>query len=98
MALPNLTLSETIFEAVKKAGIRALVSAGWGGLGGTDVPDDVFILEGEDSHMREQNAETNGSTGNIPHDWLFAEERVAAVCHHGGDHQSLSVLAAAHGD
>jgi len=23
-------------------------------------------------------------TGNIPHDWLFAEGRVKAVCHHGG--------------
>jgi len=22
--------------------------------------------------------------GNVPHDWLFAEGRVAAVCHHGG--------------
>ena len=23
--------------------------------------------------------------GNIPHDWLFAEGRVSAVCHHGGE-------------
>jgi hypothetical protein len=23
-------------------------------------------------------------SGNIPHDWLFAEGRVKAVCHHGG--------------
>jgi sterol 3beta-glucosyltransferase len=37
---------ETIMEAVKKSGVRALVSAGWGGLGGADVPDEVFILEG----------------------------------------------------
>ena len=22
--------------------------------------------------------------GNVPHDWLFAEGRVSAVCHHGG--------------
>ena len=41
-----LTRSETIMEAVKKSGVRALVSAGWGGLGGADVPDEVFILEG----------------------------------------------------
>lgn len=34
----------TIFEAVRKSGVRALVSAGWGGLGGTDIPDTVFIL------------------------------------------------------
>ncbi len=23
-------------------------------------------------------------SGNIPHDWLFADGRVSAVCHHGG--------------
>jgi hypothetical protein len=34
-------------EAVKESGVRALVSAGWGGLGGADVPDEVFILKGE---------------------------------------------------
>jgi len=37
---------ETIFDAVKAAGVRALVSAGWGGLGGVKVPEDVFILKG----------------------------------------------------
>jgi sterol 3beta-glucosyltransferase len=42
----SLTSEETIMEAVKKSGVRALVSAGWGGLGGADVPDEVFILEG----------------------------------------------------
>ena len=45
-----------IFEAVKKAGIRALVSKGWGGLGDEDnavYPDDIYMLE------------------NTPHDWLF---------------------------
>jgi hypothetical protein len=35
-----------IFDAVKEAGVRALISAGWGGLGGIDVPGSVFILEG----------------------------------------------------
>ena len=35
-----------IFEAVNKAGVRALVSKGWGGLGGTeDTPENVFMLE-----------------------------------------------------
>jgi len=23
--------------------------------------------------------------GNVPHDWLFADGRVSAVCHHGGE-------------
>lgn len=35
-----------IFEAVEKAGVRALVSKGWGGLGDDDnTPDNVFMLE-----------------------------------------------------
>jgi UDP:flavonoid glycosyltransferase YjiC (YdhE family) len=48
-------MTNMIFEAVKKAGIRALVSKGWGGLGADDLdkPDGVFML------------------GNVPHDWLF---------------------------
>lgn len=40
-------MTKTIFEATKQAGVRALVSAGWGGLGDTSVPDNVFILKGE---------------------------------------------------
>jgi UDP:flavonoid glycosyltransferase YjiC (YdhE family) len=48
-------LTKLIFEAVKKTGVRALVSKGWGGLGGDEigVPEGVFML------------------GNCPHDWLF---------------------------
>lgn len=35
-----------IFEAVKKAGVRALVSKGWGGLGDDDnTPDNIYMLE-----------------------------------------------------
>jgi hypothetical protein len=35
-----------IFEAVKMAGCRALVSKGWGGFGSNaDCPDNVFMLE-----------------------------------------------------
>jgi hypothetical protein len=35
-----------IFEAVKKAGVRALVSKGWGGLGDeNNTPDNVFMLD-----------------------------------------------------
>jgi UDP:flavonoid glycosyltransferase YjiC (YdhE family) len=48
-------MTKMIFEAVKKAGVRALVSKGWGGLGADalGIPDGVFML------------------GNVPHDWLF---------------------------
>ncbi|KAK7908727.1 hypothetical protein PG985_016030 [Apiospora marii] len=37
--------TEMIFEGVKKAGVRALVSKGWGGLGGENTPDYIFMLE-----------------------------------------------------
>lgn len=37
--------TDMIFEAVKLAGVRALVSKGWGGLGGDSVPDNIFMLE-----------------------------------------------------
>ncbi|KIV89386.1 hypothetical protein, variant 2 [Exophiala mesophila] len=48
-------MTTLIFDAVKKTGQRALVSKGWGGIGGDKLekPDGVFML------------------GNCPHDWLF---------------------------
>lgn len=51
---PN-AMTRMIFDAIHLAGVRALVSKGWGGLGADDVgiPDGVFML------------------GNVPHDWLF---------------------------
>ncbi|KAI9324470.1 hypothetical protein DFJ73DRAFT_802443 [Zopfochytrium polystomum] len=50
-------LTATIFEAIKIANVRAIVSKGWGGLGGAgkDVPDGVYMI------------------GNCPHDWLFKQ-------------------------
>lgn len=51
---PN-ALTQMIFEATKRAGVRALVNKGWGGFGQSneDTPDHIFML------------------GNTPHDWLF---------------------------
>ncbi len=48
-------LTRLIFDAVKKARVRALVSKGWGGLGTEELgkPDNIYML------------------GNVPHDWLF---------------------------
>ncbi|KAG8934417.1 hypothetical protein FRC01_003090 [Tulasnella sp. 417] len=43
-------MTQTIFDAVKLANVRAIVSAGWGGLGGKDVPPNVFILTGSVPH------------------------------------------------
>jgi hypothetical protein len=37
--------TKMIFEAVKKAGVRALVSKGWGGLGDDSVPENIYMLE-----------------------------------------------------
>ncbi|TVY44536.1 Sterol 3-beta-glucosyltransferase [Lachnellula occidentalis] len=37
-------LTKMIFGAVKRAGVRALVSKGWGGLGGNEPPEGVFLL------------------------------------------------------
>jgi UDP:flavonoid glycosyltransferase YjiC (YdhE family) len=59
--------TKMIFAAVKKAGVRALVNKGWGGLGDGDdvqVPENVFMLE------------------NTPHDWLFPKV-AAVVHHGG---------------
>lgn len=51
---PN-AMTRMIFDAIHLAGVRALVSKGWGGLGADTVglPEGVFML------------------GNVPHDWLF---------------------------
>lgn len=40
---PN-KLTSMIFAAVKKCGVRALVSKGWGGIGGETPPEGVFLL------------------------------------------------------
>jgi UDP:flavonoid glycosyltransferase YjiC (YdhE family) len=41
---PN-KFTQMIYEAVEIAGVRALVSKGWGGFGGDDSPKNVFLLE-----------------------------------------------------
>jgi UDP:flavonoid glycosyltransferase YjiC (YdhE family) len=40
---PN-KFTKMIYEAVEMAGVRALVSKGWGGFGGDDSPDNVYML------------------------------------------------------
>lgn len=44
------TLTNTILEAVKKSGTRALLSAGWSNLGGIDIPDSVYVITGDIPH------------------------------------------------
>jgi sterol 3beta-glucosyltransferase len=38
-------LTPLIFDAVKLAGVRAIVSKGWGGVGsGDDIPDNIYLI------------------------------------------------------
>lgn len=37
--------TEMIFEATRIAGVRAVVSKGWGGVGGENVPENVFMID-----------------------------------------------------
>ena len=38
-------LTKLIFEAVRLAGVRDVVSKGWGGIGLEEVPEDVFMID-----------------------------------------------------
>ncbi|KAJ5475205.1 Sterol 3-beta-glucosyltransferase UGT80B1 [Penicillium diatomitis] len=50
-------LTETVYEAVKKSGQRAIISKGWGNVGvdSVEVPDNILVI------------------GSCPHDWLFRQ-------------------------
>lgn len=50
-----VALNETIMNAVQMAGVRAIISKGWGGIGCNDprLPENVFV------------------TDDVPHEWLF---------------------------
>jgi len=54
-------MNSMVFEAIRQAGVRALVSKGWGGLGNTnlELPENIFLL------------------GSVPHTWLFERVSVA---------------------
>jgi hypothetical protein len=73
------TLTRVIFEAVRLAGVRAIVSKGWTDLGGSErtgaTPPNILML------------------GDCPHDWLF--HRVSCVVHHGGAGTTAAGIAAA---
>ena len=83
-------LAELVLAAVRAAGVRAVVQAGWAGL---EVPSDA-AAETAGTTTRgttTKGTETEGtggseqavlSVGAVPHDWLFP--RMAAVVHHAG--------------
>jgi sterol 3beta-glucosyltransferase len=63
-------MTKTIIEAVKKSGVRAIVSKGWSSRGKeqkqthVEYPPEIYPLD------------------SVPHDWLFPQ--CAGVVHHGG--------------
>ncbi|MGJ5801959.1 glycosyltransferase [Streptomyces europaeiscabiei] len=68
-----------VTEAIRLAGVRAVVATGWGGIGTAaresgPPPPDILMIE------------------QAPHDWLFP--RTAAVVHHGGPGTVGAALAA----
>ncbi|BDA49996.1 Sterol 3-beta-glucosyltransferase [Coccomyxa sp. Obi] len=72
-------LARIVFTAVKEMGVRAVIGAGWGGLGVVDdqeIPEGVYILRQR----------------YVPHDWLFRQ--CTAVVHHGGAGTTGAGLAA----
>jgi UDP:flavonoid glycosyltransferase YjiC (YdhE family) len=40
-----VALTKTIFDAIRLAGVRAVVSKGWAGLGSQQTPENVFLVE-----------------------------------------------------
>ncbi|MEW2030621.1 glycosyltransferase [Streptomyces roseifaciens] len=75
-------LSAVCTEALRKAGVRGVVQAGWSGLGAesTDARDD-----GQDAiqdAIQDDVRDDILTVGEVSHQWLFP--RTAAVVHHGG--------------
>ncbi|OJD38994.1 glycosyltransferase family 1 protein [Diplodia corticola] len=70
-----------ILHAVSLAGVRALVSKGWGGIGGNSSSSSSSGSSNPSSSTL-PIPDTVFLLDDTPHDWLFP--RVAAVVHHGG--------------
>jgi UDP:flavonoid glycosyltransferase YjiC (YdhE family) len=39
-----VTLTKAVFDAIRMAGARAVVSKGWAGLGSEQIPDNIFLV------------------------------------------------------
>ena len=69
-------MTKCVLEAVKKSGVRAILSKGW---------SDRLSVKKADSHATDVHIPLPPEIHNItavPHDWLFS--RIDAACHHGG--------------
>lgn len=72
-----IALTQLILDAVEMSGVRAIISKGWGGVGGSDdyeISDDVYFI------------------GNCPHDWLF-QRVSAVVHHGGAGTTAAGIAA-----
>lgn len=79
------TLTNIVLEAIKTAGVRAIVSRGWGQLGhGTIMPSVTASFRSPDPDIF--------FLSSCPHHWLFP--RVSCVVHHGGAGTTAAGLAA----
>lgn len=54
-------LSKLVFEAIKLAGVRAIVSKGWGGLSIAKVPENVYMI-GNCPHVSTEESFPNTTT------------------------------------
>jgi UDP:flavonoid glycosyltransferase YjiC (YdhE family) len=79
------TLTNIVLEAIQIAGVRAIVSRGWGQLcHGTTLPGAIASSDSLDPNIF--------FLSSCPHHWLFP--RVSCVVHHGGADTTAAGLAA----
>lgn len=77
-------MTKIVLDAIGIAGVRAIVSKGWGQLGDGNAPS-----------IAAESIDQESSTlfiSSCPHDWLFAH--VSCVVHHGGAGTTAAGLAA----
>jgi UDP:flavonoid glycosyltransferase YjiC (YdhE family) len=74
---------KTVVEAVRKSGVRAVISRGWSDRLKSGVSTDAGVIEGHASTRENESVWKDIFTiDSVPHDWLFPQVDVA--CHHGG--------------
>ena len=67
-----MALTEAIVASVQAADVRVILSKGWSAR--LSKVTDNTVIPPELIHV----------VDSIPHDWLFAENRISAAMHHGG--------------
>jgi len=67
-----VAMTNSIFRAVKKAGVRAILSEGWA----------ARLSDGDSDQKADETPPEVYKVDKIPHDWLFP--RIDVAVHHGG--------------